>query len=290
MKGRVLLLLLMSALSVVTGRQVKLSTLQNAETLYDTTVTPPAGQTATLPPKISTPPKCYTPEEAADLCNRLDEEENGYVDINEYITNWLQSKEWKNFTDWRDDIKRTSERNKYLFANHLYTDCTFIVGPDNATQEIHAHRLLLLRASKVFEAIFGEDGLTKRGPIRVMNVTPSLFTNMINYIYNDDVCIDSFDEACEMIGLSDMYELPLLKQHSKAYLWSSLFPNNVWRGYRCAVTNNDSELMQSALQFTQRWTEETLNDPKFTELPQHALMAFLAQDALNSSEELIHQV
>ncbi|KAF4530175.1 hypothetical protein B566_EDAN001434 [Ephemera danica] len=243
----------------------------------------------------TTPARCYTYEEAMEFCREFDnstaqESRSGGVDDDEpedvtsLLESWAQrngSKSIASGGDWRQGPMR--DRNRYLLKEQLLTDCTFIVGPDPDPQTIRAHKLLLQRASSLFEAIFNSSG---DRPVRVSDVSPPVFTALLEFLYTGEVCLEDFDQVCELASVAARFEIPALVQRSRAFLWASLYPSNVWRAYKCAMAANDTKLQAMALQVAQRRTDEALMDPKFAEIPQEALVAFLSQDSLNVKSEV----
>lgn len=77
--------------------------------------------------------------------------------------------------------KSVLDCNLYMLENKLFTDVTFEVGPEAGhTEQIAAHKYVLVSRSPVFEAMFC--GLMRedtRNMVRITDVDPSAFQDTL---------------------------------------------------------------------------------------------------------------
>jgi len=83
---------------------------------------------------------------------------------------------------WQEK-KTVLERNRYMLDNEIATDVCFeICSTDGSTTLVRAHKLILLAASPVFEAMFCR-GMTEAEPdcgnIKIPDIDASVFTEML---------------------------------------------------------------------------------------------------------------
>ena len=85
------------------------------------------------------------------------------------------------------DNDRLVSRASNLLQNKSFTDVTFIVGPPSHSKKYVGHRVLLAMTSPVFEAMFYGDMADKSKVIRIPDLAPIGFENLLRYAYTGGV-------------------------------------------------------------------------------------------------------
>ena len=87
---------------------------------------------------------------------------------------------------WQEN-KTVLERNQYIFQNEIETDVCFEAYSDNGSIElIRGHKLMLLSASPVFEAMFCggmAEAQSGYGNIKIVDIDASVFKEMLRFIF-----------------------------------------------------------------------------------------------------------
>ncbi|KAM7289832.1 BTB/POZ domain-containing protein 2 [Ixodes scapularis] len=80
------------------------------------------------------------------------------------------------------DGEKVLQRTSSLLQNKAFTDVTFIVGPPSASKKYVGHRVLLAMTSPVFEAMFYGDMADKSKVIRIADIAPIGFENLLRSV------------------------------------------------------------------------------------------------------------
>lgn len=73
-----------------------------------------------------------------------------------------------------------------MLHNKSFTDVTFIVGPPHASKKYVGHRVLLAMTSPVFEQMFYGEMADKSKIIRIPDLAPIGFENLLRYAYTGE--------------------------------------------------------------------------------------------------------
>ncbi|XP_055615744.1 uncharacterized protein LOC129761917 isoform X2 [Toxorhynchites rutilus septentrionalis] len=188
--------------------------------------------------------------------------------------------------DWqisRHDIK---SRGQYLLETGKWADCHFLVGQEPNHQMLAGHKLILAMASPVFEAMFYGGLAEKNDPIPILDLDPSAFKSLLEYIYTDKISINSVDKACELCYGAKKYMLPHVVEQCITFLWSDLCPKNVCRAYEFAKLFEEPRLMEKCLQIMCTKTIDVVQDTSFEDVELSTIITILDQDVLNIDSEL----
>lgn len=79
--------------------------------------------------------------------------------------------------EWQSSLLTLRERGSHLMKLGLWTDCVFLVGPDQV--RIAAHKLFLAISSPVFEAMFFGGMAEGNEPIPTPDVQPEAFRTLL---------------------------------------------------------------------------------------------------------------
>ncbi|KAL3090508.1 hypothetical protein niasHT_026999 [Heterodera trifolii] len=109
-----------------------------------------------------------------------------------------------------------SERMKLLLNNGNYADVHFLVGEGNAKELLPAHKLILITASNVFEAMFRFEAKKAKkdenaeviGPVEITDIDADVFKAILSFIYADDLGGVSVDNAMEVFYAAKKYNIP----------------------------------------------------------------------------------
>ncbi|XP_053693236.1 uncharacterized protein LOC128741440 [Sabethes cyaneus] len=188
--------------------------------------------------------------------------------------------------DWqisRHDIK---SRGQYLLETGKWADCHFLVGQEPNHQMLAGHKLILAMASPVFEAMFYGGLAEKNDPIPILDLDPSAFKSLLEYIYTDKISINSVDKACELCYGAKKYMLPHVVEQCITFLWSDLCPKNVCRAYEFAKLFEEPRLMEKCLQIMCTKTLDVIQDSNFEDVELSTIITILDQAVLNIDSEL----
>ncbi|XP_058442808.1 uncharacterized protein LOC131425173 [Malaya genurostris] len=188
--------------------------------------------------------------------------------------------------DWqisRHDIK---SRGQYLLETGKWADCHFLVGQEPNHQMLAGHKLILAMASPVFEAMFYGGLAEKNDPIPILDLDPSAFKSLLEYIYTDKISINSVDKACELCYGAKKYMLPHVVEQCITFLWSDLCPKNVCRAYEFAKLFEEPRLMEKCLQIMCTKSMDVIQDSSFEDVELSTIVTILDQDVLNIDSEL----
>ncbi|GLG95093.1 BTB/POZ domain-containing protein 6-A [Gryllus bimaculatus] len=191
-----------------------------------------------------------------------------------------------NTNDWQIHKKTVSQRGHHLLETALWSDCRFVVGTTTHQQVFQGHKLLLAMASPVFEAMFFGGMAEKNDPIPILDVQPDAFKAFLEYIYTDNINLESFDNACELCYVAKKYMLPHLVEECTRFLWNDLFPKNACRAYEFARLFEEPVLMEKCLKIISCETEAVLQEPSFEDVELPTLVTILELDELSIASEL----
>lgn len=162
-------------------------------------------------------------------------------------------------------------RDKLLFSFEL-ADIIFVMG--NGGEEIPAHKLLLSIRSPFFKNKFYDNlGDLKSGvdTMEVLDCDPKVFKSLIEFIYCDEVNIDT-DIAEEMFLAAIKYRVvALISLFQEKIDLKSLFKNHlsVYNCFDLLVATkqlHDKELRKNCYEFIAEHCEELLDNDTFLEL------------------------
>ncbi|XP_067002470.1 BTB/POZ domain-containing protein 6-B [Anabrus simplex] len=191
-----------------------------------------------------------------------------------------------NTCDWQIHKQKMNERGQYLLETGQWSDCRFVVGTEPHQQEFSGHKLLLAMSSPVFEAMFFGGMAEKNDAIPILDVQPDAFKALLEYIYTDNINLQSFDQACELCYVAKKYMLPYLVEECTKYLWEDLYPKNACRAYEFAKLFEEPILMEKCLRIISAETEEVLHESSFEDIELSTLVTMLELDELSVSSEL----
>ncbi|KAG8191319.1 hypothetical protein JTE90_006069 [Oedothorax gibbosus] len=145
-----------------------------------------------------------------------------------------------------------------------YSDITFIVGAPHAAKKYSGHKVVLAMTSPVFEAMFqGQDNNKASRVVRVTDVHPSGFENLLRYAYSDGLRLQSIEDAMMTAFAAKKYALPHLLEQCLSYLEANVNPKNACQIYEFAQSVDAPLLVFLCLNIVDRQTFHVLTAPSF---------------------------
>ncbi|GAB0091111.1 uncharacterized protein DMENIID0001_059190 [Sergentomyia squamirostris] len=196
------------------------------------------------------------------------------------------SSKQKDSLDWQVTRHEMKARGQYLLENGQWADCHFMLGSPPHQEVVAGHKLILAMASPVFEAMFYGGLAEKNDPIQICDVQPEAFKALLEYIYTDNIKINTVDKACELCYAAKKYMLPFVVEQCTRFLWADLQPNNVCRAYEFARLFEEQQLMLTCMEMICTRTLDVINDPSFEEVEMSTIHTILDQEYLSVDSEL----
>ncbi|XP_071034954.1 uncharacterized protein [Parasteatoda tepidariorum] len=168
-----------------------------------------------------------------------------------------------------------------------FTDITFIVGAPSAAKKYTGNRVVLAMTSPVFEAMFQGDMANKSRVVRVTDIHPSGFENLLRYsdheafirylrleealraasrpryAYSDGLRLTSIEDAMMTAFAAKKYALPHLLEQCFTYLEANVNAKNVCQIYEFAQSVDAPLLIFLCLNIMDRQTFHVLTSPSF---------------------------
>lgn len=144
--------------------------------------------------------------------------------------------------DWQRNYKQVQDRNGHLLKTGTFADCKFLVGVEDDTKTIAAHKVILASASPVFERMFYGELAEKNYPIVIPDVEPDTFKDLLRYIYTNRIEITSIDYAFELYCLGDKYMVKDVLDQCMEYIFYKVNEKNACLTYEFAKLFNLTKL------------------------------------------------
>ena len=85
--------------------------------------------------------------------------------------------------NWQANKSSVRERNAVMFNNELMADVHFVVGQGSASVRLPAHKYVLATGSSVFYAMFYGQLADTDKDIKIPDVEPTAFLNLLRYVF-----------------------------------------------------------------------------------------------------------
>ena len=131
-------------------------------------------------------------------------------------------------------------------------------------QEIWAHKLILTTRSTYFESLLNTSGMResnnndnddnegRRTTIPLGNISVDTFRQVLRFLYTSDPGETTVEEATDLLGSADMFQLDDLKRICEIRMSQNLSIQNVLAILRLAKTTNSTSLQNVAANFILR--------------------------------------
>ncbi|CAD8073051.1 unnamed protein product [Paramecium primaurelia] len=171
-------------------------------------------------------------------------------------------------------IKLAESTLKQDFSSILFSpilsDITFFV--DN--QEIHAHKIILASRCEYFKTLFLNEQFNLGDKLVITETTINVFKAILQYIYTDEVLIDSYI-VYDLLALADKYMLQRLKNLCEDHLIKNISLKNVIEVVNLADKFSAQELKANAMIFLLDNKQKILNTQDINMLSKEILIELL---------------
>ncbi|KFM66741.1 BTB/POZ domain-containing protein 3, partial [Stegodyphus mimosarum] len=161
------------------------------------------------------------------------------------------------------ESEKVLQRTSSLLQNTALSDVTFIVGPPSASKKYVGHRVLLAMTSPVFEAMFYGDMADKSKVIRITDLAPIGFENLLRYAYTDTLNLTTVEDAMLTAYAAKKYLLPHLLRECFVFIEAHVSPKNVCQVYEFATVLEAHHLIYECLNIIDRQTHHVLTCSTF---------------------------
>ncbi|XP_062550501.1 uncharacterized protein LOC134215298 [Armigeres subalbatus] len=173
-------------------------------------------------------------------------------------------------------LASTVNRQKQLLFSEYRSDVVFRVG--NAEELIHAHKLILTIASKVFYAQFNGSYAESNQdsceiPVKIEDIKPAAFREVLRYIYCEEISLT----AANILGIyyaSQKYELTGLSDVCEKFINTSVVEINVLEVFDA----------------NQQYGFSNVNDRCLQIIQDNPIQCFESKDFLKVSEKTLHLI
>lgn len=116
---------------------------------------------------------------------------------------------------------------RHLCNNNQFSDINFLVGNGNQKQRMSAHKIILSSWSTVFEAMFCGSLATKSDEIEIPDVEPAAFINLLNFVYFNDVEVNS-ETVMSTLYAARKYNVLALEKQCVKFLKKNVNSENIF--------------------------------------------------------------
>lgn len=172
------------------------------------------------------------------------------------------------------------DRLKSLLESSDFSDCTFIIDND----EIRAHKLLLACSSPVFEKMFYGELASDR--VVITDITKKHFTEMLRFVYTNDVTFTSVIHAWSLFYIANKYLLGDFCKLCTTYVEKNLTISNLALNYEFSEMYGITSLQKKCMNDIVDFVKAILHCDYHMKIS--TLVSILEQPALNiSSSDLV---
>ncbi|CAG2163094.1 unnamed protein product [Oppiella nova] len=183
------------------------------------------------------------------------------------------------------ECDRLVSRASNLLQNKSFTDVTFIVGPPQHSKKYVGHRVLLAMTSPVFEAMFYGDMADKSKVIRIPDIAPIGFENLLRYAYTDSLNLNSVEDAMLTAYAAKKYLLPHLLRECLTYIEKNITPSSACAVYEFATVLNSQQLVYQSMNTIDRQTYHVITHKSFNNIQLSTLEFIVSRRYLNLYSE-----
>ncbi|KAL3083680.1 hypothetical protein niasHT_036808 [Heterodera trifolii] len=182
---------------------------------------------------------------------------------------------------------------KLMLSTGEYADVNFLVGDGDEKELVPAHKLILEKASDVFEAMFRFDAKNAKAEnasanccsvVEMPDVEPAAFKLMLSFIYADDLSELNGDNAMAVLYAAKKYNIPGLADQCLDVPISNL--RNVFFAYALTRLFDLEDYVQRCLDYIDKNADDLLKSEEFLQIDQKLLCEILERDKLQISGEI----
>ncbi|KAL3093041.1 hypothetical protein niasHS_004430 [Heterodera schachtii] len=176
---------------------------------------------------------------------------------------------------------------KLMLSTGEYADVNFLVGDGDEKELVPAHKLILEKASDVFEAMFRFDAKNAKAEnasanccsvVEMPDIEPAAFKVMLSFIYAGDLSALHGDNAMAVLYAAKKYNIPSLADQCLDVPISNL--RNVFFAYAQTRLFDLEDYVQRCLHYIDKNADNLLKSEEFLQIDQKLLSEILARDRL----------
>ncbi|XP_066904621.1 BTB/POZ domain-containing protein 1 isoform X2 [Halyomorpha halys] len=184
--------------------------------------------------------------------------------------------------DWQTRSQTLAQKCCYLFEKKLLSDCEFHVE----NEKIQCHKLILTMSSPVFQAMFFNGYSEESAPIIITDIKSDIFLQMIHFIYEMPIYIQSYINACDLYYAAKKYLLTFLEKDCINYLLDHLNHSNALYLYEFSKFHDEIKLRKQCILEIQLHTTEVLRSVHASNMSEDTISSILDLHTLNVPSEL----
>ncbi|XP_055351861.1 BTB/POZ domain-containing protein 2-like isoform X1 [Paramacrobiotus metropolitanus] len=188
--------------------------------------------------------------------------------------------------NWIKKATCVADRLAYAVETGVLADVVFLVGlTEESAEKIPAHRCILSFGSNVFKDLLTQSNNQQDIPLRVDDLDPQAFRNVLRYLYTDKVSVNG-ETVIGTMYAAKKYDLPLLQAECDAYLKNNVTAENCLRWLTQFQSYGDVDLAMTYAKDIDRYAAAVLRSPLFLDLEHDLLCMLLARDTLAAPEKI----
>ncbi|XP_063396004.1 BTB/POZ domain-containing protein 6-like [Mytilus trossulus] len=187
---------------------------------------------------------------------------------------------------WRTRSTVTS-CNSFMLQNKVACDITFTLGSES--QEVVAHKYVLISRSPVFYAMFCGPVAESSDVISVPDIEPDIFQSLLSYLYCDDDSVVDSDSVMALLYAAKKYSIYSLEDVCKQFLKDNINFDNACLILEQSHAFDEKDLYEECLKFIWKNGEEILEMSCVKDLCEKCMQDIIASDALNADEKLVYE-
>ncbi|KAL3105176.1 hypothetical protein niasHT_028848 [Heterodera trifolii] len=174
-----------------------------------------------------------------------------------------------------------ADRMKHLLDTAKLADAYFLVG--GGKELLSAHKIILVSASEVFEAMFRFDSQNGKAENEVPDVEAAAFKVMLSFIYADDLSELNGDNAMAVLCAADKYGIEGLVSHCVQIPIQNL--PNVFLAHAKARLFSLEDFAHQCLRYICQNAGELFKSEEFLQIDQNFLCEIFGRDQLEINDE-----
>lgn len=185
--------------------------------------------------------------------------------------------------NWQASKTTVNERLACMFNTEIMADVHFVVGRNENTRRIPAHKFVLSIGSAVFDAMFNGGMATTAAEVDLPDVEPSAFLALLRFLYSDEVQIGP-ETVMTTLYTAKKYAVPALERACVDFLKRNLSYDNAFMLLTQARLFDEPQLAALCLETIDKNTNEALAAEGFTDIDLETLCVVLERDTLGIRE------
>ncbi|KAK3103483.1 hypothetical protein FSP39_019570 [Pinctada imbricata] len=181
--------------------------------------------------------------------------------------------------------KTLTECLLYMLEKEVACDVRFLF--EKGTQEVRAHKVILLSRSPVFYSML-EGPLAEKGDITITDVTKESFVEFLRYLYSD-VFEPNWETLIDVFYCSKKYCVDILSELCIDFLRNNVSTQNVCTVLGVSLCFDMKDIIVLCISLLEEDTKECLDTPGFLASSKECIEAILNLDKVNCREEDIYE-